>query len=181
MGTLLIVLGVLLFPVGLGLMPYSPDGQLGLTLVLMAIPVLALRVTPLGEVKRPAFMLAIGLTFAALGIVASIVPGLLTGGLRILIGVLNVGSGAKLLLDTWRPSTSISKPAGAAHAPTSVGALRATVTAVGALNLVFGVASLVPGLLPLPVMAVLLVLTGLAVLRLVSLLRTRALVQPKPA
>lgn len=179
MGTLLIVLGVLLFPVGLGLMPYSPDGQLGLTLVLMAIQVLALGVTPLGEVKRPAFMLAIGLTFAALGIVASIVPGLLTGELRILIAVLNVGSGAKLLLDTWRPSTP--PPPGAAHAPASVGALQATVTALGALNLVFGVASLVPGLLPVPVMAVLLVLTGLAVLRLVSLLRTRALVQPKPA
>lgn len=179
MAILLILLGVLLFPVGVGLLPYAPDGQFGLMLVLMAIQVLALGATPLGEVKRPAFMLAIGLFFAALGIVASIVPGLLTDWLRILIGVLNGGSGVKLLLDTYRPTTA--KPSPAARSPPNVGALRATVTAVGALNVIFGVASLVPNLLPLRLMAVLLVLTGLAVLRLVSLLRSRTPLQPTPA
>jgi hypothetical protein len=179
MGILLILLGVLLFPVSVGRLPFSPDGQLGLMLVLMAIQVMALGATPLGDLKRPGLMLAIGLIFAAFGIVASIVPGLLTDWLQILIGVLNVGSGARLLIETYSPSTS--KPEGAAQPPPGVGALRATVAAVGALNVVFGVASLVPDLLPLRLMAVLLVLTGFAVLRLVSLLRVKALLQPKPA
>ena len=176
MGILLVLLGALLFPVSFGLLPYSPDGQLGLVLVLMAIQAMALGATPLGDVKRPTVMLAVGLMFAAFGIVASIVPGLLTDWLQILIGVLNVGSGARLLFEAY--SRSKSNPEGAAQRPSGVAALRATVTAVGALNVVFGVASLVPDLLPLRLMAALLVLTGFAVLRLVSLLRAKALLQP---
>ena len=176
MGILLILLGVLLFPVGAGLLPYSPDGQLGLMLVLMAIQTMALGATPLGDLKRPVSMLAIGLSFAAFGIVASIVPGLLTGWLQNLIGVLNLGGGAKLLLESYRPSPS--RPGAAAHPPSGGGGVPATVATLGALNIAFGVTSLVPDLLPLRLMAVLLVLTGLAVLRLVWLLRAGALIQP---
>ena len=171
----LILLGVLLVPVFLGLLPYAPDGQLGLTLVLTAIQAMALGETPLGGLKRPASMLAIGLIFAALGIVASIVPGLLTDELRILLAALNVGNGAKLLLEARRPATS--RPGGLAQSPPGAGALRATVAAVGALSVVFGVAALVPALLPAPVLAVLLVLMGLALLRLVLLLRN---IRPQP-
>lgn len=179
MGVALILLGVLLFPVGFGLLPYSPDGQFGLMLVLMAIQALALGATPLGDVHRPTLMLAIGLIFAALGIVASIVPGLLTGWLQILIGVLTVGNGAKLLIDAYRPLKS--KPGGPAHSPPRFGALGATVAAVGALNVVFGVATLVPDLLAVPALAVLSILMGLALFRLVLLLRAKTLLEPKPA
>ena len=172
------LLGLLLFPVFLSLLPYSPDGQFGLTLVLMAVQAMALGATPLGDLNRPTLMRLVGLIFAGLGIVASIVPGLLTEWLRILIAALNIGNGAKVLLDVYRPSAS--KPEGAANSPSGVGA-RATLTAVGALSIVFGLASLVPGLLPGPLLAALLVLMGLSMFRPVSLLRTRALPEPRSA
>ena len=47
-GVLLVLLGLLLFPVNQGLIPFSPDGQLGLLLVIMAIQMLALGETPVG-------------------------------------------------------------------------------------------------------------------------------------
>ena len=178
-GALLILQGVLLFPVGVGLLPYSADGLFGLMLVLMAIQAMALGATPLGELKRPTSMLLVGLSFAGLGIVASIVPGLMTEWLRILIAVLNVGNGAKLLLETYRRLTS--KRAGAGHSASAVGALNATITAVGALTIVFGVAMLFPDILPLPVIAVLSILMGLAIFLLVTLLRSQAPLEPKPA
>jgi hypothetical protein len=179
MGISLVLLGVLLFPVSSGLLPYSPDGQFGLMLVLMAIQALALGATPLGDVNRPVLMLAIGLIFAALGIIAAIVPGLLTNWLRLLIGVLNVGNGAKLLHDAYRPSRS--KPGGPVHSWPRLGALGGTVAAIGALNAVFGVTMLFPNLLATPALAILSILMGLALFRLVSLLRARALQEPKPA
>ncbi|MFY1645413.1 hypothetical protein ACK11Z_16910, partial [Methanoculleus bourgensis] len=36
-GVFLTLLGVLLFPVNIGVIPFSPDGQLGLLLVIIAI------------------------------------------------------------------------------------------------------------------------------------------------
>ncbi len=103
-GLSLTLVGLLLFPVNLGLLPFSADGQLGLLLTVMAIQAMAVGDTPLGHLSRPAWMLAVGLIFAALGIVASIVPGLLTDWLRVLIGVLNIGSGGKALFAAYLPT-----------------------------------------------------------------------------
>jgi len=87
------VLGLLLFPVNLGIIAFSPDGQLGLLLTVTAIQMMALGETPLGQFKRSWIMVMIGLLFAGLGVVSSIVPGLLTGMLQILLGLLNLTGG----------------------------------------------------------------------------------------
>ena len=76
---LLTFLGLLLFPVNLGLLAFSPDGQLGLLLTVMAIQMMSLGDTPLGQFKRSWLIIIVGLVFAALGVVSVIVPGLLTG------------------------------------------------------------------------------------------------------
>jgi uncharacterized membrane protein HdeD (DUF308 family) len=78
LGILLTFLGMLLFPVNLGLLPFSPDGQFGLLLTIMAIQMMALGDTPLGQYRRSWWMVILGIGFAALGIVSCIVPGLLT-------------------------------------------------------------------------------------------------------
>ena len=74
-----------------------------------------------------------------------------------------------------------SKPGGSAHSRPRLSALGATVAAVGALNVVFGVAMLFPDLLAVPALAVLSILMGLALFRLVLLLRAKTLLEPKPA
>jgi hypothetical protein len=51
-GVLLTLLGLLLFPVNLGIILFSPDGQLGLLMVIVAIQMMAIGETPLGQYKR---------------------------------------------------------------------------------------------------------------------------------
>jgi hypothetical protein len=182
MATLMTLLGILLFPVNLRLLPFSPDGQLGLLLTLMAIQAMALGDTPLGQVKRRWLMLAVGLIFAALGIVASIVPGLLTDWLRILLGALNIGSGAKSLLDTYLPRIRGNEgPPNPAPVPTTVKELHSTQTMLGGLSVAFGLTMFVPGLVPGLLMAGILVINGLLLFKLASILRNLAALQPSAA
>ena len=178
-GLSLTLLGLLLFPVSLGVLQFSLDGQLGLMLTVMAVQIMVLGETPLGQLKRPLLMMFFGLVFAALGIVATIVPGPLTNLLQTLIGALNVGGGAKSLLETRLPSLRArGGPTGAASVPAVVKRLSATQTILGGLQLVFGVTMLVPGLIPGLLMAGILVTNGLLLLRLASILRTLAALQP---
>ncbi len=182
MATLLTLLGLLLVPVNLGLLPFSPDGQLGLLLTLMAIQVMALGDTPLGQLKRPWSMLAVGLIFAALGIVATIVPGLLTNWLRILLGVLNIGSGAKSLLESHRPTIGANEgPPKPVAVAAVVQDLSSTQTMLSGLSIAFGLTMLVPGLLPGFLMAAILIVNGLLLLKLASILRKLAALQPSAA
>jgi uncharacterized membrane protein HdeD (DUF308 family) len=58
LGIILIFLGLLLFPVNLGLLAFSPDGQLGLLLTVMAIQTICLGDTPLGRFRIPAKLTA---------------------------------------------------------------------------------------------------------------------------
>ena len=180
MATLLTLLGLLLFPVGLGLIPFSPDGQLGLLLVLMAIQAMALGNTPLGQLKRPWSMLVVGLIFAAPGIVASIVPGLLTNWLRILLGALNIGSGARSLLETYLPTArGYEGPPHPAPVLPVVKELSRTQTILSGLSVVFGLTMLLPGLIPGLLMAGILVVNGLLLLKVASILGNLAAVGPR--
>ncbi|NLE27610.1 MAG: hypothetical protein GX625_20200, partial [Clostridiaceae bacterium] len=102
-GVLLVLLGLLLFPVNQGLIPFSPDGQLGLLLVIMAIQMLALGETPVGQYRRSWLLIGIGIVFAALGIFSCIVPGILTDAIRVLLAFLNIAGGAILLGKRFLP------------------------------------------------------------------------------
>ena len=97
-GFLITLLGLLLFPVGLGMLPFSPDGQLGLLLTIMAIQMMTLGDTPLGQYTRSWFMIIIGIVFAGLGVVSCIVPGMLTGMIQILLGLLTIMGGAAFFI-----------------------------------------------------------------------------------
>ncbi len=170
-GMSLTLFGLLLVPVGLRLIPVSSDGQLGLLLTVMAIQAMALGSTPLGQLSRPFWMLVVGLVFAALGIVASIVPGLLTDWLRILVGVLNLGSGAKALLSAWLASRGPTQsPADPASALPIFRTLGSTQMALSWLSVVFGVSMLLPELIPGLVAPVLLVANGGVLIRFATIL-----------
>lgn len=103
MGVLQILLGLLLTPINQGSIPFSPDGQLGLLLVITALMMMAIGDTPVGIYKRSWILIFIGLVFIATGIFSCIVPGILTDKVRLFLGVLNIMSGVVLLARRFLP------------------------------------------------------------------------------
>jgi hypothetical protein len=173
-GVLLVLLGLLLFPVNTGAIPFSPDGQLGLLLVIMAIQMLALGETPLGHYRRSHLLIAIGIAFASMGIFSCIVPGVLTDVIRLLLAILNIAGGAILLAKRFLP---ISQQ-GAGNVATAVPAslmptfkrLVATQTVLNVVSISFGISMLLPGLIPGMVIAGIVVINGLLLFALAAIL-----------
>ena len=170
-GVLLVILGLLLFPVNLGLIPFSPDGQLGLLLVIMAIQMLALGETPVGQYRRSWLLIGIGIVFAALGIFSCIVPGILTDAIRVLLAFLNIAGGAILLGKRFLPMLQgTGSAAELAHLPPIYKRLLGTLTVLNVVAIAFGISMLLPGLVPRTVIAGLVVINGLLLLSLASIL-----------
>jgi hypothetical protein len=179
LGLLNTLLGLLLFPVSLGMLPFSPDGQLGLLLTIMAIQMMILGDTPLGQYKRSWFMITIGIVFAGLGVVSCVVPGLLTGMIQILLGLLTVLGGAvffvrRLLARKHEIRTSPEIPI---VVPPIIRKLAGIQLAMNSLGIVFGVSMLLPGLLSLPVVASILLIMGSLLFVLASVLRKAAIME----
>ena len=166
------VLGLLLFPVNLGIIAFSPDGQLGLLLTVTAIQIMSLGETPLGQFKRSWLMVMIGLLFAALGVVSCIVPGLLTGMLQILLGLLNLTGGAVSLIKRYLQILREESTPGSVPdiVPSNVKKLTATQTTLNCVQIAFGISMLLPGVVPGLLMAGLLVVNGLLLFILASVL-----------
>ncbi|MCT8337578.1 hypothetical protein FKB36_08800 [Methanoculleus sp. Afa-1] len=167
-GALLVLLGLLLFPVNLGLIPFSPDGQLGLLLVIMAIQMLALGETPMGQYRRSWLLIVIGIAFAAMGVFSCIVPGILTDVIRQLLAVLNIAGGAILLTKRFLPM--LQGAAEPAPLPPILKRLLGTLTVLNVVAIAFGISMLLPGLVPGMVIAGIVVINGLLLFALVSIL-----------
>lgn len=167
-GALLVLLGLLLFPVNLGLIPFSPDGQLGLLLVIMAIQMLALGETPMGQYRRSRLLIVIGIAFAAMGVFSCIVPGILTDVIRQLLAVLNIAGGAILLGKRFLPM--LQGAAEPAPLPPILKRLLGTLTVLNVVAIAFGISMLLPGLVPGMVIAGIVVINGLLLFVLVSIL-----------
>jgi hypothetical protein len=172
LAVLLTLLGVLLFPVNLGVLPFSPDGQLGLLVVLMAIQMMTMGETPVGQYPRSWLMILIGIGFAALGIFSCIVPGLLTGIIRTLLGVLNIGGNAVLLARRFLPLPRERKPpeVEAGAIPPILKKMLLIQTALNLVGILFGLSMLLPGFLPGLVNAGILVINGLLLFQLTYIL-----------
>jgi uncharacterized membrane protein HdeD (DUF308 family) len=162
LGTLLSFLGILLVPVNLGLLPFSPDGQLGLLLVIIAIQMLVLGNTPMGKFRRSWELSIIGFLFATLGIFSCIVPGILTHIISLLVGVSNITGGSMLLAKQYFPmlctSNSVAKLAEISLIPKRQFVLQTVLNVVG---IIFGITMLVPGLVSGLVIAGILLFYGL--------------------
>jgi hypothetical protein len=165
LSVLLTLLGLLLFPVNLGLIAFSPDGQLGLLLTVMAIQIISLGDTPLGKFRRSSAITLVGLVFAALGIVSSIVPGLLTRALTVLLGGLNVAGAGVFLFKRYFPGRYGSHGGARVAAPDDI---EKTQTMLNWVALAFGISMLVPRLISGLLIAGILVVNGLLLFRLAS-------------
>ncbi|SPJ15112.1 conserved membrane hypothetical protein [Syntrophobacter sp. SbD2] len=173
LGILFTFLGLLLFPVSLGMLPFSPDGQLGLLLTITAIQIMALGETPLGQFKRSLLTIIVGIVFAALGVVSCIVPGMLTGMIQILLGLLNIMGGAAFFMKRFLPKPhGIRTPSEAPIVvPPIVRKLAGTQMVLNSVIIAFGISMLLPGLVSLPLIAGILVINGLVLFILASLMQ----------
>ena len=179
LGFLNILLGLLLFPVSLGMLPFSPDGQLGLLLTIMAIQMMTLGDTPLGQYTRSWFMIIIGIVFAGLGVVSCIVPGMLTGMIQILLGLLNIMGGAAFFIRRFLAKLHgiRTPPEAPIVVPPIVRRLAGTQIVVNSVTIAFGISMLLPGLVPVLVVAGILVINGPLLFILASLMQKVARMQ----
>jgi uncharacterized membrane protein HdeD (DUF308 family) len=168
LGILFTFLGLLLFQVYLGMLPFSPDGQLGLLLTIMAIQMMALGDTPVGQYKRSWLMICMGIVFASLGVVSCIVPGMLTGMIRISLGFLNIMGGVVFLTRQFLPKLR------GIRTPPEIPLVRKLAWTQGVLNslaIVFGMSMLLPGFVSGRIVAAILVVNGLLLFVLASLVQ----------
>jgi hypothetical protein len=170
MGIFMILLGVLLIPVNLGLLPFSGSAQLGLLMVMFAVQMLASGSTPIGPFPRSWLMIFLGLLFAALGIVSCIIPEILVPLLTILVGVLNILGGVitlgKLGLSHLGKPAEPHRPR-----PAILTKLFATQLIMNLLSIMFGSSMLFAHLIPGLAIGVILASNGGVLLYLLHILK----------
>ena len=170
-GVFMLLLGILLIPVNLSQLPFSGNAQLGLLMVIFAIQMLASGSTPIGPFPRNWLMIIFGLLFAALGIISSIIPGILVKPLTILIGLLNIIGGCITLVKTLLPRLK-KPPKSGGQVPPILHKLFATQLILGFLSILFGSSMLVSHFLPGLVVGVVLFANGCVLMYLMSILLT---------
>jgi len=118
-------------------------------------------------------MIIIGIVFAALGVVSCIVPGMLTGMIRILLGLLNIIGGAVLLIKLFLPimHEAWNPPAVPVIVPLIFKKLVVTQMILDFVTIAFGISMLIPGFIPGLLFPPLLVIMGLLILTTASFLQ----------
>lgn len=170
-GVMLTFLGLVLVPVNLGWIPFSPDGLQGLQLTLFAIQMMSLGDSPIGHYRRSWLMVAYGIAFVGLGAFSCIAPGVLTHVLRTLLALLNITAGVIYFARRLRQKILERKAPPAGPLPPVVIRLFRTQAVLNVVVIAFGANMLVPGLLPGLVNAAIIAANGLLLFRLASLLR----------
>jgi len=168
-GVFMVLLGLLLIPVNLCLLPFSASAQLGLLMVIFAFQMLAAGSTPVGMFSRSWPVIAAGLLFAALGIVSCIIPGILVAPLTLFVGVLNILGGLIALVKIY-----LSRPAPSGEPPNPASTVLARLFTVNLtmnlLQIMFGTSMLIPNLVPGLFIGVILALNGCVLLYLLYIL-----------
>ncbi len=176
MGIFMLLLGVLLIPVTLGLLPFSGSAQLGLLMVIFAVQMLASGNTPIGPFPRSWLMIFFGLLFAALGIVSCIIPEILVSQLTVFVGVLNILGGVVTLVRIRSPRFGKKNNSRSFGPPVLVKLFSAQVT-MSLLSILFGASMLIPNRVQGIVIGLVLAANGCVLLYLVHTLITLERIQ----
>jgi len=163
LGVLITLLGFVLFSMVKGMLPFSIDGELGLLLVILAIQIMALGETPMGQYKRSWLLIVIGMIFAAFGIFSCIVPGIFTVVIDLLIAVLNIIGSSILLIKRFLPIIHDIRfpPTEVVPVPPIAIKLLFTSTFLNIASIAFVLSMIKPGLIPGMVIAIILVINGI--------------------
>lgn len=169
-GVFMMLLGALLLPVNLGLLPFSGSAQLGLLMVIFSVQMLAAGNTPVGVFPRTWLMVYLGTLFAGLGIVSCIVPDVLVAPLTLLVGVLNILNGGLTLAKALPSLVKARKMLPSIQVPSLLVKLYSTQIALGGLSVMFGSSMLAPEIIPGLLIGVILAANGGVLLYLMRLL-----------
>lgn len=169
MGVFMLLLGVLLIPVNLGLLPFSGSAQLGLLMVIFAVQMLASGNTPIGPFPRSWFLILTGIVFAALGVVSCIIPEMLVFQLTVLIGVLNILGGVITLSKICIPRLKKTEEPSGPVDPVLTKLFAAQLT-MNLLTILFGTSMLISNLIPGLVIGVILAANGCVLLYLLHII-----------
>lgn len=165
----MLLLGTLLVPVNMGLLPFSGSAQLGLLMVIFAVQMLSAGNTPIGSFPRSWLMILFGLIFAALGIVSCMIPEVLVPLLTVFVGVLNILGG---VIPLAKKNIFLPRESGdsSSDIPPVMRQLFATQLGLNLLGILFGTSMLVSNLIPGPVIGVILAANGCVLLYLLRIL-----------
>ncbi len=169
-GVFMMLLGALLLPVNLGLLPFSGSAQLGLLMVVFSVQMLAAGNTPIGAFPRSWLVVYLGVLFAGLGIVSCIVPDILVAPLTLLVGVLNILNGGLTLAKALPSLVKTRKMLPSTPVPSLLVKLYSTQIALGGLSAMFGSSMLAPGIIPGLLIGVILAANGGVLLYLMRVL-----------
>lgn len=84
-GMVMLLTGILLFPVSTGRLPYYENGLYGLLLFIFALQMITLGKTPFGDMRRTKSLLVVGLIIAAIGIMTCFIPDMFNNIPRMLL------------------------------------------------------------------------------------------------
>lgn len=143
MGVFMVLLGLLLLPVNLGLLPFSGSAQLGLLMVIFAIQMLALGSTPIGAFPRSWLIVLLGFIFGALGVISCIIPDILVMPLTLLVGLLNIVAGIIGIVKVTLKARKTAEPI-----PTTLLKINSALLVTNILTILFGTTMLFAGLIP---------------------------------
>ena len=167
-GVLTVLLGILLIPIKLGMLPFSGSAQLGLLVVIISLNMMAFGNTPLGAFARTWSLVSLGLIFASMGIISCIVPEIMLPCLTLIIALLDIVGGT---IPISRKLFSLRKrEANRPRLPAILTKLTVTQTTISTLSIVFGTSMLIRNLIPGPLLGIILTANGVLLLYLLSLL-----------
>lgn len=168
-GIFMMLLGVLLIPVSLNMLPFAGSAQLGLLMVIFSVQTLATGNTPIGSFPRSWLIIIFGFLFVSLGIVSCIIPGILVLQLTFLIGMLNILGGALTLWKICIPRLKKSEEPEGPVAPV-LKKLFAVQLTMNLLTILFGTSMFVSNLLPGLIIGVILAANGCLLLYMLHIL-----------
>jgi uncharacterized membrane protein HdeD (DUF308 family) len=156
-GIFFLLFGVLLFQIDRGTLPYSEGSMYGLFVVLVSMQIVTMGKTPFGDILRSWLVVIIGLITAMIGTLAIFYPDYLAMTIRILAGLIVLISGAVGLLQLF---TAKDKAKKWMKIPGILQQLTIACVLVYGIEIVLGIITLLPGIIPNSLTAVMLFVFG---------------------
>jgi hypothetical protein len=162
-GVYFLLFGALLFLIDQGVLPYSEDSMYGLFVVLVSMQIITMGKTPFGDLLRSWLVMGIGLFTAFIGTIAIFYPGYLSISIRLLAGLIVLVTGILGLIQLF---TSKDKARVWMKVPGILQQLTIACALVYGIEIVLGIITLLPGIVPNPLTAVLLLIFGVSLFSL---------------
>lgn len=163
-GLYMMVLGVLLVPVCLGLLPFSPSAQLGTMAVVLGIQALVAGTMMTFTFRRSRVLFVAALVLVAAGTFDIIIPDTIVEPLTIFFGAFNIAGGLYLIGNQVLPNLTHREPALNLERNDLwlAVSLLAVALIIAGLMLTLGISMLIPTLIPNMISVIVLIAFGLA-------------------